>query len=141
QYDIRDAWWRNESGPLTLFVGNQIVVWGQSLSFRVGDVVNPTDTTWAFGFANLEQSRKPQWMIHPILHLPDFGGFSSNFLEAVWLRGFAPMWTHNDFPDGRYYGEGWKEGRVQSGQPAVSHLPSTRFDIHHDGQFRSGLNI
>src|SRR5579875_819667 len=63
-YQVRDAWWENKTGPLTTFIGNQIVVWGQSLAFRVGDVVNPTDTCWAFGFANLEQSRDPQWMIH-----------------------------------------------------------------------------
>src|SRR6266849_1537379 len=44
QYDVRDAWWQNKWGPLTTFVGNQIVVWGQSLSFRVGDIVNPSDT-------------------------------------------------------------------------------------------------
>src|SRR5579863_7384542 len=58
-YQVRDAWWENKTGPLTTFVGNQIVVWGQSLAFRVGDVVNPADTCWAFGFANLEQSREP----------------------------------------------------------------------------------
>ena len=72
-YEVRDAWWENKTGPLTTFVGNQIVVWGQSLAFRVGDVVNPTDTCWAFGFANLEQSRVPQWMLHPVLNLPEFG--------------------------------------------------------------------
>jgi hypothetical protein len=69
-YQVRDAWWQNKTGPLTTYIGNQIVVWGQSLAFRVGDVVNPQDTCWAFGFANLEQSRVPQWMIHPILNLP-----------------------------------------------------------------------
>ena len=73
QYTVRDAWWENKTGPLTTYVGNQIVVWGQSLAFRVGDVVNPQDTTWAFGFANLEQSRIPQWMVHPIWNLPQFG--------------------------------------------------------------------
>src|SRR5208282_6415415 len=56
-YQVRDAWWENKWGPLTTFVGNQIVVWGQSLAFRVGDVINPHDLAWTFGFANLEQSR------------------------------------------------------------------------------------
>ena len=28
QYGVRDAWWQNKWGPLTTFVGNQIVVWG-----------------------------------------------------------------------------------------------------------------
>jgi len=85
QYNVRDAWWENKTGPLTTYIGNQIVVWGQSLAFRVGDVINPQDTTWAFGFANLEQSRIPQWMVHPILNLPEFGPFTSNFLEGVLI--------------------------------------------------------
>ena len=76
-YELRDAWWENKTGPLTTFVGNQIVVWGQSLAFRVGDVVNPQEFAWNFGFANLEQSRVPQWMIHPILNLPEWGPLTS----------------------------------------------------------------
>ena len=40
-YQVRDAWWENKTGPLTTYIGNQIVVWGQSVAFRVGDVVNP----------------------------------------------------------------------------------------------------
>ena len=47
-YELRDAWWENKSGPLTTFIGNQIVVWGQSIAFRVDDVINPTNTCWAF---------------------------------------------------------------------------------------------
>ena len=101
QYGVRDAWWQNKWGPLTTFVGNQIVVWGQSLSFRVGDIVNPNDTAWAFGFANLEQSRKPQWMVHPILNLPDFGPLSTNFLELVWMPGWSPQYTECDYADQR----------------------------------------
>src|SRR5262249_13282067 len=89
-YQVRDAWWENKTGPLTTFVGNQIVVWGQSLAFRVGDVVNPTDTCWAFGFANLEQSRVPQWMVHPVLNLPEWGPTTSNFLELIVIPGFSP---------------------------------------------------
>ncbi|HEX3408664.1 MAG TPA: DUF1302 family protein, partial [Candidatus Binataceae bacterium] len=96
QYNVRDAWWENKTGPLTTYVGNQIVVWGQSLAFRVGDVINPQDTTWAFGFANLEQSRIPQWMVHPILNLPGFGPFNSNFVEGVLLPRLQPMWNSCD---------------------------------------------
>jgi hypothetical protein len=101
-YQVRDAWWQNTTGPLTTYVGNQIVVWGQSIAFRVGDVINPVDTAWNFGFANLEQSRNAQWMLHPILSLPDSGTLSSNFVEAVVLPGFAPQWWENDYADGRY---------------------------------------
>src|SRR6266436_847721 len=94
---VRDAWWENRTGPLTTFVGNQIVVWGQSPAFRVGDVINPQDVVWNFGFANLEQSRNAQWMIHPILNLPEVGPFQSNFIEAVIQPGFQPQWWENDY--------------------------------------------
>ena len=132
-YQVRDAWWENKTGPLTTYIGNQIVVWGQSVAFRVGDVVNPADTCWAFGFANLEQSRVPQWMLHPILNLPEAGPFSSNFVEAIIQPGFSPnYWPEqtND-PYGKYIGEGVKAARVQPCYPAASHGPSARFDVHY----------
>ena len=128
QYDVRDAWWQNKWGPLTTFVGNQIVVWGQSLSFRVGDIVNPNDTAWAFGFANLEQSRKPQFMVHPILNLPDLGPLSSNFLELVWSPGWNPQWWECDYADQRYDFYMTKCGRNVTGQPSLSSAPLMRFE-------------
>jgi len=128
QYGVRDAWWQNKWGPLTTFIGNQIVVWGQSLSFRVADVINPADTAWAFGFANLEQSRKPNWMVHPILNLPDFGPLSTNFLELVWSPGWDPQWWETDYADQRYDGESSKLGRKHSGQASLSSNPLMRFE-------------
>ena len=132
QYTVRDAWWQNKWGPLTTYVGNQIVVWGQSLAFRVGDVVNPTDTTWAFGFANLEQSRIPQWMIHPILNLPEFAGTSSNFIEALIIPRYQPMWNSCDYADHRYDGEcNVNAGSVNNGFPGgVGFDPAGRFSSH-----------
>jgi hypothetical protein len=93
QYNVRDAYWKNITGPLTLFVGRQIVTWGESLAFRVGDVINPQDFTWNFGFANLEQSRLPLWMVHPIYKLPDFGPLTANFVEGVWTPAWQPMYN------------------------------------------------
>ncbi len=86
------------------------------MAFRVGDVVNPTDTCWAFGFANLEQSRVPQWMIHPMLNLPEAGPFSSNFVEAIIQPGFQPnYWPEQTIdPYGKYIGKGVKAGRVNA---------------------------
>jgi hypothetical protein len=131
-YQVRDAWWKTRLGPLSIFTGNQIVVWGQSVAFRVGDVINPTDTTWAFGFANLEQSRMAQWMIHPLLDVPDWGPFTSNFLEAVWIPGVQPMWWSNDYYDNRYNGESTIAGRVNSGFPSGISHGGGRFDVHTD---------
>jgi hypothetical protein len=140
-YQVRDAWWENKTGPLTTFVGNQIVVWGQSLAFRVGDVVNPADTCWAFGFANLEQSRNAQWMLHPILNLPEFGPTTSNFLELIVQPGFSPVWwpeQAND-PYDKYRATD-KAGRALPCLPAASHGPSARFDVHYDNRAFFGGN-
>src|SRR5271168_5191007 len=137
QYTVRDAWWENKTGPVTTYVGNQIVVWGQSLAFRVGDVINPVDTTWAFGFANLEQSRIPQWMVHPIWNLPEFGPFESNFLEGVLDPRLQPMWNSCDYADHRYDGEcNVNGGTVNDGFPAgVGFLPTGRFGAHFNTRF------
>jgi Protein of unknown function (DUF1302) len=131
QYAVRDAWWRSKWGPLTLYVGNQIVVWGQSISFRVGDVINPTDTTWGFGFANLEQARMPQWMLHPIVNLPNWGPLSSNFIEGVLIPGFQPMWNETNYTDNRY-GDDQEliAGRIAAGDPNGIGLGGGRFSPH-----------
>ena len=93
RYDVRDAFWKNTTGPLTTFFGRQIVTWGESLAFRVGDVINPQDLSWNFGFANLEQSRLPLWMVHPILNLPELKPFEGNFIEGVWTPAWQPLYT------------------------------------------------
>lgn len=99
QYTVRDAYWKSTMGPLTLFLGRQIVTWGESLAFRVGDVINPQDFSWNFGFANLEQSRLPLWMVHPILNFPSFGPLGANFIEGVWTPAWQPMYTQMDTPN------------------------------------------
>jgi hypothetical protein len=96
QYGVREAFWKNTSGPLTLLLGRQIVTWGESISFRVGDVINPQDLSWNFGFANLEQSRLPLWMVHPIINIPKLGPLQSNFIEGVWAPAWQPMYTNVD---------------------------------------------
>jgi len=131
-YELRDAWWENKTGPLTTFIGNQIVVWGQSVAFRVGDVISPADTCWAFGFANLEQSRVPQWMVHPILNLPEWGDLTSNFLELVVQPGFQPRWWPEQYQDPYHkYRTALTAGRAQPCLPSASHGPSARFDIQY----------
>ncbi len=125
RYDVRDAFWKNTTGPLTTFFGHQIVTWGESLSFRVGDVINPQDLSWNFGFANLEQSRLPLWMIHPILNLPEFKPFESSFIEGVWAPAWQPAYTSVDYPDGRYAGQHEVAGAVNLQPPGGG-----RFDTY-----------
>jgi len=119
QWTVRDAWVKNRLGPLTLFTGRQIVIWGESISFRVGDVINPQDLSYAFGFANLEQSRMPVWMLHPILQLPDLGPFASNDLEGIFVPSLQPLYTNAQYPDHRQFGRQDVLGSVDILPPAT----------------------
>lgn len=99
-------------------VGRQIVIWGESLTTKVGDVVNPEDTRFTFAFANQEDTRIPQWMVKG---LHDFQGIATSF---EWL--VSPLLT----------GE---EHRVnRSGEfalPAAGELVGQRFGIHPEDRF------
>jgi len=125
RYDIRDAYWKNTTGPLTLFLGRQIVTWGESTAFRVGDVINPQDLSWTFGFANLEQSRLPLWMVHAIVSLHRFGPFGSNFIETIWTPAWQPLYTSVNYADRRYAGQYSVAGAVNLLAPSGG-----RFDTY-----------
>jgi hypothetical protein len=115
QYGIRELWFKHRWGPLQLFLGRQIVTWGESLAFRVGDQINPQDLSWTFAFANLEQSRTPLWMLHPILNLPSLGPLSSNFAELIYIPGFDFLYTQVDYTTDSLDGLNNIAGRVNIG--------------------------
>jgi len=110
---------------VTVFLGRQIVTWGESIAFRVGDVINPQDLSWNFAFANLEQSRLPLWMVHAILNLHRFGPFGSNVIEGIWAPAWQPLYTSVNYADRRYAGQYSVAG-------AVNLLPPSggRFDTY-----------
>ncbi len=112
RYDVRDAYWKSTTGSLTLFAGRQIVTWGESIAFRVSDVINPQDLSWNFGFANLEQSRMPIWIVHPILSIPNCGPLEGNFVEGVWAPAWQPLYTGISYADRRYSGQDSVAGAV-----------------------------
>ncbi len=138
QYTVRDAWWKHKSGPLTLFIGRQIVTWGESLAFRVGDVVNPQDLEWNFGFANLEQSRLPLFMVHPIVNIPGYGPLTSNYVEGIWVPPFQPIYTNGpqDYP-----GVSDFNGQMNMGGSVSLFAPLTggRFSTYYGPQIFPGL--
>lgn len=79
----------------------RLFTWGESIAFRVGDVVNPQDLSWNFGFANLEQSRMPIWMFHPIFGLPELGSFGASFIEGIWAPAWQPLYDGVSYADQR----------------------------------------
>ncbi|MBF6570104.1 MAG: hypothetical protein IVW54_14640, partial [Candidatus Binataceae bacterium] len=133
QLGFREAWWRMSAGPLRLFTGRQIVTWGESLAFRIADVVNPQDLSWNFGFANLEQSRIPQYMIHPIVELPEFSWLTQNFAEGIWeppIQAMDSNWLFSDTPDHRY------SGAMGNGDSVNTLAPfGGRFDVAYQTPF------
>lgn len=59
--ELRLSWIPSPSHNIRL--GKQIVNWGESISARVGDVINPVDSRFELGFTNLEDTRMPIWML------------------------------------------------------------------------------
>jgi hypothetical protein len=68
---LREAYidWKLSSTD-TIKIGRQIAIWGEALTDRVGDVVQPDDDRYTLAFANLEDTRIPQWMIRGIHSIP-----------------------------------------------------------------------
>ena len=73
----------------SLRVGRQIVIWGESLTTRVGDVIHPDNGEFTFAFANLEDTRIPQWIIKGT---HDFAGLGSS---VEWLVN--PNWVDEEY--------------------------------------------
>ncbi len=73
----------------SLRVGRQIVIWGESLTTRVGDVIHPDNGEFTFAFANLEDTRIPQWILKGT---HDFGDIGSS---VEWLVN--PNWVDEEY--------------------------------------------
>lgn len=78
--------------PLSLRLGRQQIVWGETDNFRLLDRVNALDLTWHLlqeidigrGW---DQLRIPYWMIKWLYRLEDMGPISNAFLEGFWNPG------------------------------------------------------
>lgn len=65
--------WRPSSNH-SIRAGRQIVIWGESLTTEVGDVIHPNNSRYAFAFANKEDSRIPLWMIKGLHYIDAISG-------------------------------------------------------------------
>ena len=76
--------------PLTLRLGRQMVVWGESDNLRMLDRTNALDTTWHGGGLGLEtwdDLRIPYWTIKGLYSFGKVGSLSDVFLETYWIPG------------------------------------------------------
>jgi len=84
------------TGKHSLRIGRQIVIWGESMTTRVGDVIHPDDTRFTFAFANLEDTRIPLWSVYLMRFVMKFlwtGGCHWGGGTALWpLSGRPWSW-------------------------------------------------
>lgn len=76
--------------PLSLRLGRQQVVWGETDNFRLLDRVNALDLTWRLQQESWDELRTPYWMIKGLMDLDKFGWLSplqNAFLEFYWNPG------------------------------------------------------
>jgi hypothetical protein len=80
--------------PLTLRVGKQQIVWGETDGFRMLDRANTLDLSWHFfqelpppGFG-FDEIRNPFWMLKGLYDFSSIGPLSQTFLEFYWNPGF-----------------------------------------------------
>ena len=76
--------------PLTLRLGRQMIVWGESDNLRLLDRTNALDATWHGGGVGQEtwdDLRIPYWMIRATYNFGRVGKVSDVFLETYWVPG------------------------------------------------------
>jgi hypothetical protein len=62
--DLREYYMTFRQGPVTLKLGSQQVIWGESDALRMADIVNPLDVSWHYVFENWEDIRIPLRMVN-----------------------------------------------------------------------------
>jgi hypothetical protein len=79
--------------PLSLRIGRQQVVWGETDNFRMLDRVNSLDLSWHFHqeipapMFGWDEIRRPFWMLKGLYNLGAAGPLSQAFLEFYWNPG------------------------------------------------------
>ncbi|MFT3924699.1 MAG: hypothetical protein QM778_19320 [Myxococcales bacterium] len=83
EFDLRELYLDlDPTDWLNIRIGRQQIAWGETSSFRLLDVVNPTNATWHFGpLENMEDIRVPLWMIDTGIDVPALDGT----LELLWV--------------------------------------------------------
>jgi hypothetical protein len=83
ELDLRELYLDlNPHELLSIRIGRQQIGWGETTSFRLLDVVNPTNNTWHFGaLESFEDLRVPLWMADVNLDIEALRGT----LELLWV--------------------------------------------------------
>jgi hypothetical protein len=118
--------------PLSLRLGRQQVIWGESDQFRLMDIWNPLDLTWHLQQEEWDKIRIPLWLIKGIWDTGRVGPLSNTFVEFVWNPGdfqpgvkieFLPYPWSVEVPNPV------REGQVQAASAQNAILLSPTFDL------------
>ncbi len=84
-FKVREAFVDLLLPPISLRIGRQQVVWGETDNFRALDVINPLDLSWHWTYESWEDIRIPLWMVRGIYDIGKFGPLEESFVEAIWI--------------------------------------------------------
>jgi len=85
EYKLREIYTDFAIPPVSLRIGRQQVVWGETDNFRALDVINPLDARWHWSRESWEDIRIPLWMVRAIYDIGKIGPLEESFLEGVWI--------------------------------------------------------
>ncbi len=86
------------TGPLSLRIGRQQIVWGTAINYRALDQNNSLDLTWhlqqeagLLGHVGFTELRVPNWAVKALLNLGSIGPFGDSYIEVYDMPfGFTP---------------------------------------------------
>jgi hypothetical protein len=83
EFDLREFYLDLEPAAwLSMRLGRQQIAWGETSSFRLLDVINPTNNAWHFGaLESFEDTRIPLWMADVNVYLDRLDAT----LELLWI--------------------------------------------------------
>lgn len=117
--------------PLSLRLGRQQIIWGESDQFRLMDVINPLDTTWHLQQEEWDKLRIPLWLVKAVWDAGELGPLRETFAELVFNPGdFQPTKV-------RFLPSPWaapvpnptRAGQIQVASPTIPVLFTPRFDL------------
>ncbi|MBW2369085.1 MAG: hypothetical protein JRH15_14500 [Deltaproteobacteria bacterium] len=88
--DLREYYFTIRTGPLTLKLGRQQVIWGEADNIRMADIINPLDLSWHYTFESWEDIRIPLRMVN-LMYEP----YTQNQfrLQLIWIPEDFRPWS------------------------------------------------
>lgn len=86
--EIRELWAETSLDRITLRVGKQQIVWGETDFFTASDMVHGFDYSWrAMLETENEELRKPLWLVSTVVKVPEVKGEVQGFVRPGLDRG------------------------------------------------------